>query len=146
MPGLCHHRISLCTLPTRELTRVVSDHTILQQGCPGLRMTLWLSRIIPRADNLSGQYIYNCEPCGVWVTEAIDDKVSGQSYGRLIPCCLAAALAKAPREKPLRATIRPNGPGEAEEMFRISSSETLSYRSDGATSVSRPFPDLSRRA
>jgi hypothetical protein len=42
-------------------------------------MILRLSRIIPGTDNLSGQYIYNCQPCGVWVTEAIGDRISGEA-------------------------------------------------------------------
>ena len=66
------------TLPTRQSTRVGSDHTILPPVCPACGMTLRLSRITPGTDNRSGQYTYNCQPCGVWVTEAVDDRVSGR--------------------------------------------------------------------
>jgi hypothetical protein len=161
------------TLPTRQLTRVVSDHTMLQEVCPACGMTLRLSRIIPGTDNLSGQYIYNCQPCGVWG----DRSYRRQSqWARLSMSGIDAAgrhggyraIASAPSarnladeeveahdregshpavdrsivawqrhwqrrrqsmttpEKSLRATIRPNGPGEVEAMSWISSSETLS--------------------
>ena len=53
--------------------------------------------------------------------------------------CLAAALAKAQAEltnpeKSLVATIRPNGPGEAERSFRYAP------LSSGSTSCTRPWP------
>jgi hypothetical protein len=65
-------------LATRRLMRAVGDYTILQPVCPACGMTLRLSRITPGTDSLSDRYTYSCQPCGLWVTEAADARVTGR--------------------------------------------------------------------
>ena len=59
-------------------TRVV-DHTMLRLVCPSCGRTLRLSRITSGTDSLPDQHTYSCQPCGVWVIEAADDRVVSEA-------------------------------------------------------------------
>jgi hypothetical protein len=63
-------------LAMREAMGQVSDHTPLQPACPSCGRMLCLTRTIPRTNGLSELRTYGCRECGVWVTEAADDRTA----------------------------------------------------------------------
>jgi hypothetical protein len=61
-------------LALRDLMRPVGEQNLLQPVCPICSRPLRLSRITPRDGELSELRTYGCTGCGVWLTEAADDK------------------------------------------------------------------------
>jgi hypothetical protein len=61
-------------LAMREAMRQVGDHTLLQPACPSCGRMLCFTRTIPGTNGLAELRTYGCRECGVWVTEAADDR------------------------------------------------------------------------
>jgi ribosomal protein L37AE/L43A len=62
-------------LAIRELMQEVANQAVLQPTCPSCGRTLRLSRTTPRTSGLSDLRTYSCRECGVWITEAAEDRV-----------------------------------------------------------------------
>ena len=61
-------------LALRDLMRPIGDHNALQPACPICSRPLRLTRVTPRDGDLAELRTYGCTGCGVWLTEAADDK------------------------------------------------------------------------
>jgi hypothetical protein len=61
-------------LALRDLMRPIGEHNVLQPACPICSRPLRLSRVTPRDGELAELRTYGCTGCGVWLTEAADDK------------------------------------------------------------------------
>jgi hypothetical protein len=61
-------------LALRDLMRPIGEHNVLQPACPICSRPLRLSRVTPRDGDLAELRTYGCTGCGVWLTEAADDK------------------------------------------------------------------------
>ena len=64
-------------LALRDLMRPVGEQNLLQPVCPICSRPLRLTRVTPRDGALSELRTYGCTGCGVWLTEAADDKGRG---------------------------------------------------------------------
>jgi hypothetical protein len=62
-------------LAMQEAMRQVGDRPLLQPACPSCGRMLCLTRTIPGTNGLAELRTYGCRECGVWVTEAADDRV-----------------------------------------------------------------------
>lgn len=61
-------------LALRDLMRPIGDHNVLQPACPICSRPLRLTRVTPRDGDLAELRTWGCTGCGVWLTEAADDK------------------------------------------------------------------------
>ena len=52
------------------------NQALLQPACPSCGRMLCLTRTIPGTNGLSELRTYGCRECGVWVTEAADDRTA----------------------------------------------------------------------
>jgi predicted RNA-binding Zn-ribbon protein involved in translation (DUF1610 family) len=69
-------------LATRELLPQVVNQAVLQPACPSCGRMLCLARTTPRTSGLSELRTYSCRECGVWITEAADDRVGWRASSR----------------------------------------------------------------
>jgi hypothetical protein len=58
--------------------QAVGDEAVLRPACPSCGRALRLSRITPGNGGLADLHTYACRECGVWVTEAEDDRRRGR--------------------------------------------------------------------
>jgi ribosomal protein L37AE/L43A len=69
-------------LAKRELMQQVANQAVLQPACPSCGRMLRLSRTTPATSGLSDLRTYSCRECGVWITEAADDRVGWRALSR----------------------------------------------------------------
>jgi hypothetical protein len=61
-------------LATRELMQQVANQAVLQPACPSCGRMFASFADDSEASGLSDLRTYSCRECGVWITEAADDR------------------------------------------------------------------------
>ena len=61
-------------LAMSDSMQLFGNHTLLQPACPSCGRMLGLTRTIPGTNGLPELRTYSCRECGLWVTEAADDR------------------------------------------------------------------------
>ena len=61
-------------LAFQEAKRSVGNHTIVRPPCPNCGRSMHLTRTTPRTGGLADLRTFSCGECGVWSTEAANDR------------------------------------------------------------------------